>query len=231
MKGPPLGPGGEDITWPDQVAPQGRRTPSTQKHKPQTSNHNTHPQPPLAVPSPTIPPPGPKHQLGTPMHPPAHTPAPWQHARPRAPPPASTKGKPDYQTPHKAATTPPRQHQRPRSLPHHQPLHRPHLPPALPSSTAPRYSSASGVTETRRCCATATEAPQSPFERPPLSRRPPRAKASESSCATPCSTSADRSGPRSPAPTAKARPPQETASECPPPTRGGTLSDNRSRIG
>ena len=23
MKGPPLGPGGEDITWPDQVAPQG----------------------------------------------------------------------------------------------------------------------------------------------------------------------------------------------------------------
>ena len=38
MKGPPLGPGGEDITWPDQVAPRGRRTPSTRKVKPQTSN-------------------------------------------------------------------------------------------------------------------------------------------------------------------------------------------------
>ena len=33
MKHPPLGPGGEDITWPDQVAPRGRRTPSTQKFK------------------------------------------------------------------------------------------------------------------------------------------------------------------------------------------------------
>ena len=38
MKGPPLGPGGEDITWPDQVAPCGRRTPSARKVKPQTSN-------------------------------------------------------------------------------------------------------------------------------------------------------------------------------------------------
>ena len=38
MKGPPLGPGGEDITCPDQVAPWGRRTPSTSKVKPQTSN-------------------------------------------------------------------------------------------------------------------------------------------------------------------------------------------------
>ena len=38
MKGPPLGPGWEDITWPDQVAPRGRRAPSTLKVKPQTSN-------------------------------------------------------------------------------------------------------------------------------------------------------------------------------------------------
>ena len=38
MKGPPLCPGGEDITWPDQVAPRGRRTPSTRNIKPQTSN-------------------------------------------------------------------------------------------------------------------------------------------------------------------------------------------------
>ena len=38
MKGPPLGPGGEDITWPDQVAPSGRRAPNTRKVKPQTSN-------------------------------------------------------------------------------------------------------------------------------------------------------------------------------------------------
>ena len=38
MKGPPLGPGGEDITWPDQVAPRRRRTPSTRKIKPQTLN-------------------------------------------------------------------------------------------------------------------------------------------------------------------------------------------------
>ena len=38
MKGPPLGPGGVDITWPHQVASWGRRTPSTRKVKPQTSN-------------------------------------------------------------------------------------------------------------------------------------------------------------------------------------------------
>ena len=40
MKGPPLGPGGEDITWPDQVAPWGRKAFSTRKIKPQTSNLN-----------------------------------------------------------------------------------------------------------------------------------------------------------------------------------------------
>ena len=38
MKGPPLGPAGEDITWPDQVAPRGRKASSTRKIKPQTSN-------------------------------------------------------------------------------------------------------------------------------------------------------------------------------------------------
>ena len=38
MEGPPLGPGGEDITWPDQVAPRGRKAFSTRKIKPQTSN-------------------------------------------------------------------------------------------------------------------------------------------------------------------------------------------------
>ena len=38
MTGPPLGPGGEDITWPDQVAPRGRKASSTRKIKPQTSN-------------------------------------------------------------------------------------------------------------------------------------------------------------------------------------------------
>ena len=37
MEGPPLGPGGEDITWPDQVAPRGRKASSTRKIKPQTS--------------------------------------------------------------------------------------------------------------------------------------------------------------------------------------------------
>ena len=40
MEGPPLGPGGEDITWPDQVAPRGRKASSTLKIKPQTSNRN-----------------------------------------------------------------------------------------------------------------------------------------------------------------------------------------------
>ena len=35
MEGPPLGPGGEDITWPDQVAPRGRKASSTRKIKPQ----------------------------------------------------------------------------------------------------------------------------------------------------------------------------------------------------
>ena len=38
MEGPPLGPGGEDITWPDQVAPRGRKATSTRKIKPQTSS-------------------------------------------------------------------------------------------------------------------------------------------------------------------------------------------------
>ena len=38
MKGPPLGPGGEDITWPDQVAPRGRKASSTREIKPETSN-------------------------------------------------------------------------------------------------------------------------------------------------------------------------------------------------
>ena len=38
MEGPPLGPGGEDITWPNQVAPRGQRAPSTRKFKTQTSN-------------------------------------------------------------------------------------------------------------------------------------------------------------------------------------------------
>ena len=38
MEGPPLGPGGEGITWPDQVAPRGRKASSTRKIKPQTSN-------------------------------------------------------------------------------------------------------------------------------------------------------------------------------------------------
>ena len=38
LEGPPLGPGGEDITWPDQVAPRGQKASSTRKIKPQTSN-------------------------------------------------------------------------------------------------------------------------------------------------------------------------------------------------
>ena len=38
MKGPPLGPGGEDKTWPDQMVPQGRKASSTRKIKLQTSN-------------------------------------------------------------------------------------------------------------------------------------------------------------------------------------------------
>ena len=38
MKGLPLGPGAEDITWPHQVAPWGRRAPGNGNIKPQTSN-------------------------------------------------------------------------------------------------------------------------------------------------------------------------------------------------
>ena len=40
MKGPPLNPGVEDITWLDQVAPRGRKGSSTPNLKPQTSNLN-----------------------------------------------------------------------------------------------------------------------------------------------------------------------------------------------
>ena len=39
MTGPPLGPRGEDITWPNEVAPRGREASSTRKIKPQTSSH------------------------------------------------------------------------------------------------------------------------------------------------------------------------------------------------
>ena len=46
MEGPPLGPGGEDITWPDQVAPRGRKASSTRKIKRQTSNLQRRPLPP-----------------------------------------------------------------------------------------------------------------------------------------------------------------------------------------
>ena len=38
MKGPPLGPGREDITWPDQVAPRRRKASTTRNLKPHTSN-------------------------------------------------------------------------------------------------------------------------------------------------------------------------------------------------
>ena len=38
MRAPPLGPGRQDITWPDQLAPRGRKASSTGKIKPQTSN-------------------------------------------------------------------------------------------------------------------------------------------------------------------------------------------------
>ena len=44
MKGPPLGPGEEDITWPDQVAPRSRKAFSTRKIKPQTWNLQAWPQ-------------------------------------------------------------------------------------------------------------------------------------------------------------------------------------------
>ena len=44
MEGPRLGPGGEDITWPDQVAPRGRKASSTRKMKPQTSNPEGSPE-------------------------------------------------------------------------------------------------------------------------------------------------------------------------------------------
>ena len=45
MEGPPIGPGGEDITWPNQVAPRGQKASSTRKIKPQTSNlASTHPR-------------------------------------------------------------------------------------------------------------------------------------------------------------------------------------------
>ena len=43
MTGPPLGLGGEDITWPNQVAPRGRKASSTRKIKFQNSNHTSIP--------------------------------------------------------------------------------------------------------------------------------------------------------------------------------------------
>ena len=35
-RGPPLKPVGEDVTWPDQVAPRGQKVSSTRNIKPQT---------------------------------------------------------------------------------------------------------------------------------------------------------------------------------------------------
>ena len=59
MKGLPLGPGGEDITWPDQVALRGRKVSSTRIIKPQTSNLNPHPH----EPRPPVPPHCPRRLL------------------------------------------------------------------------------------------------------------------------------------------------------------------------
>ena len=50
MKGLPLGPGGRDITWPDQVAPRGQRKPSTRNVNPQTSNRTCNTAPRLGTP-------------------------------------------------------------------------------------------------------------------------------------------------------------------------------------
>ena len=52
MKGPPRGPGGEDITLPDDVVPRGRKASSTRKLKPQTSNQ-LHMSEHMSVPSAT----------------------------------------------------------------------------------------------------------------------------------------------------------------------------------
>ena len=49
MEGPPLGPGREDITWPDQVAPRGQKPSSTRKIKPQTSNLKPSPYQPTML--------------------------------------------------------------------------------------------------------------------------------------------------------------------------------------
>ena len=38
MKAPPLGPSGEHITWPDQVAARCRKASSTRNHKPRPSS-------------------------------------------------------------------------------------------------------------------------------------------------------------------------------------------------
>ena len=54
MEGPPLGPGGEDITWPDQVAPRGRKASSTRKNKPQTSNLRHSVPTRIPIPGPTL---------------------------------------------------------------------------------------------------------------------------------------------------------------------------------
>ena len=58
MKGPPLGPGREDITWPDQVAPRSRKASSTGSVKPQTSNLSSLPSllspPPVTCLSPAL---------------------------------------------------------------------------------------------------------------------------------------------------------------------------------
>ena len=57
MKGPPLSSGGEDTTWPYQVAPRGRRTSSTRNLKPQISNLPPVPVPllvPLLLPFPLL---------------------------------------------------------------------------------------------------------------------------------------------------------------------------------
>ena len=87
MEGPPLGPGGEDITWPDQVAPRGRKASSTRKIKPQTSNLHHLTRPPAA----TTPPASSVQTSTTRRSDPAqkarppHTPSSRQHRPPRSP--------------------------------------------------------------------------------------------------------------------------------------------------
>ena len=114
MRGPPLGPGGEDISWPEQVAPRGRNASITRNLKPHTPTG--HPpltqdltKPALATAQPAEPEPNPTGQAARPS---VYISHPTHRAGPRPAANCSTNSNPVSQTECRPVLAPTQRRQR-----------------------------------------------------------------------------------------------------------------------